>query len=162
VLDLRANLTDDVIGQLYGTGVNCLRARPGRGIRVWGARTLTGDPQWRPVGARRVFLTMGRWLEQFLAELTFESNDVRLWVRISREVTAYLDGLFQAGALQGSTPQQAFFVKCDSETNSPDVTAAEMVVTQIGVALAAPSEFIVVRVINGTSGVVIQTAPATA
>jgi uncharacterized protein len=162
VLDLRANLTDDVIGQLYGAGVNCLRARPGRGIRVWGARTLSGDTQWQPVGARRVFLTMGRWLEQFLTELTFEPNDVRLWVRITREVTAYLDGLFQAGALQGSTPQQAFFVKCDSETNPPDATAAGMVVTQIGVALAAPSEFIVVRVINGTSGVAIQTDPATA
>jgi uncharacterized protein len=105
---------------------------------------------------------MGRWLEQFLTELTFEPNDVRLWVRITREVTAYLDGLFQAGALQGSTPQQAFFVKCDSETNPPDATAAGMVVTQIGVALAAPSEFIVVRVINGTSGVAIQTDPATA
>jgi hypothetical protein len=162
VLDLRANLTDDVLGQLYTTGVNCLRARPGRGIRVWGARTLSGDAVWQPVGARRVFLTTGRWLEQFLTGLAYEPNDVRLWVRIMREVTAYLDGLFQRGALQGSTSQEAYFVKCDSETNSPDVSAAGMVVTQIGLALAAPAEFIVVRVINGTSGVTIQPATATA
>src|ERR1700676_684059 len=74
VLDLRVNLTDDVIGRLYAEGVNCLRAAPGRGIRVWGARTLSEDPGWRPIGARRVFLTMGRWLERFLAQLTYEPN----------------------------------------------------------------------------------------
>src|SRR5262249_33945356 len=115
VLDLRANLADDQIGRLYTEGGNCLRAVPGRGIRVWGARTLSGDPEWQSVGARRVFLTMGRWLERFLTELTYEPNDVRLWVRIMREVTAYLDGLFQRGALKGRAPDEAFFVKCDSE-----------------------------------------------
>ncbi len=162
VLDLRANLADDQIGRLYAEGVNCLRAVPGRGIRVWGARTLSGDPEWQSVGARRVFLTMGCWLERFLTELTYEPNDVRLWVRIMREVTAYLDGLFQRGALKGRTPDEAFFVKCDSETNPPEVTEAGMVVTIVGVALAAPAEFIVVRIIHGTSGVSIQSASATA
>ena len=162
VLDLRANLADDVLGRLYAEGVNCLRAVPGRGIRVWGARTLSGEPSWQSVGARRVFLTMGRWLERFLAELTYEPNDVRLWVRIMRELTAYLDGLFQRGALKGRTPEEAFFVKCDSETNPPDATEAGMVVTDVGVALAAPAEFIVVRIIQGTSGVSIQPASATA
>jgi phage tail sheath protein FI len=161
VLDLRANLADDQIGRLYAEGVNCLRAVPGRGTRVWGARTLSGDPDWQSVGARRVFLTMGRWLERFLAELTYEPNDVRLWVRIMREVAAYLDGLFQRGALKGRVPEEAFFVKCDSETNPPEVADAGMVVTLVGVALAAPAEFIVVRVINGTSGVSIQPASAT-
>ncbi len=158
VLDLRANLADDEIGRLYAEGVNCLRAVPGRGIRVWGARTLSGDPDWQSVGARRVFLTMGRWLERFLTELTYQPNDVRLWVRIMREVTAYLDGLFQRGALKGRVPEEAFFVKCDSETNPPEVADAGMVVTLVGVALAAPAEFIVVRIINGISGVSIQTA----
>ena len=102
--------------------MNCLRAVPGRGIRVWGARTLSGDPTGSHIGARRVFLTMGRWLERFLTQLAFEPNDVRLWVRIMRELTAYLDGLFQGGALKGRTPEEAFFVKCDSETNPPEVT----------------------------------------
>jgi phage tail sheath protein FI len=156
VLDLRVNLTDDVIGRLYAEGVNCLRAVPGRGIRVWGACTLSRDPAWRPIGARRVFLTMGRWVGQFMEQLTFEPNDVRLWVRIMRELTAYLDDEFQRGALKGSTPEEAFFVKCDSETNPPEVTAAGMVVTNVGVALAAPAEFVIVRIIHGTSGVSIQ------
>jgi phage tail sheath protein FI len=162
VLDLRVNLADDVIGRLYASGVNCLRALPGRGIRVWGARTLSDDPGWQSIAARRVFLTMGRWLERFLTQLAYEPNDVRLWVRIMRELTAYLDDLFQHGALKGRTPEEAFFVKCDSETNPPEVTDAGMVVTNVGVALTAPAEFIVVRIIHGTSGVSIQPVSASA
>jgi phage tail sheath protein FI len=161
VLDLRVNLTDGEIGRLYASGVNCLRALPGRGIRVWGARTLSDDTDWQSISARRVFLTTGRWLEQFLAQLAYEPNDVRLWVRIMRELTAYLDGLFQHGALRGRTPEEAFFVKCDSETNPPEVTEAGMVVTVVGVALTAPAEFIVVRIIHGASGVSIQPVSAT-
>jgi phage tail sheath protein FI len=156
VLDLRVLLSDDDIGPLTTAGVNCLRAAPGRGIRVWGARTLGEYPAWRSIAARRVFLTMGRWLDAFLPQLAFEPNDVRLWVRITRELTAYLDGLLQAGALKGRTAAEAFFVKCDSETNPPDVTAAGMVVTMVGVALADPAELIVVRIIHGASGVSIQ------
>lgn len=161
VLDLRVNLTDDEIGRLYANGVNCLRAAPGRGIRVWGARTLSDDSDWQPVNARRVFLTVGRWLERFLTQLAYEPNDVRLWVRIMRELTAYLDDLFQRGALKGRTPEEAFFVKCDSETNPPEVTEAGTVVTNVGVALTAPAEFIVVRILHGTSGVSIQPVSAT-
>jgi phage tail sheath protein FI len=161
VLDLRVNLTGDAIATLYAEGVNCLRAVPGRGIRVWGARTLSGDTGWQSIGARRVFLTMGRWLEAFLVRLTYEVNDVRLWVRIMRELTAYLDGLFQRGALKGRTPAEAFFVKCDAETNPPEVIDAGMVVTNVGLALAAPAEFVVVRVIHGASGVSIQPGSAT-
>jgi phage tail sheath protein FI len=129
---------------------------------VWGARTLSGDTDWQSVGARRVFLTMGRWLAQFLAPAAYEPNDVRLWVRIMRELTAYLDSLFQRGALKGRTAEEAFFVKCDSETNPPDVQAAGMVVTIVGVALAAPAEFVVVRIIHGASGVSVQPGTATA
>ena len=162
VLDLRVSLTDDVIGRLYAEGVNCLRAVPGRGIRVWGACTLSDDPGWRPIGARRVFLTMSRWLERFMAQLVYEPNDVRLWVRIMRELTAYLDDEFQRGALKGRTPEEAFFVKCDSETNPPEVTDGGMVVTNVGLALAAPAEFVYVRIIHGTSGVSIQPRSATA
>ncbi|HEY1627368.1 MAG TPA: phage tail sheath subtilisin-like domain-containing protein [Streptosporangiaceae bacterium] len=161
VFDLWANLTDEAIGRLYAQGVNCLRAAPGRGIRVWGARTLSQQREWESVAARRVFLTMGRWLERFLSQVTYEPNDVRLWVRIMRELTAYLDGLFQRGALRGRTAEEAFFVKCDSETNPPDVTDAGMVVTNVGLALAAPAEYVRVRILHGASGVSIQPASAT-
>ena len=161
VLDLRAILADDEVGRLYGNAVNCVRSMPGRGIRVWGARTLSDDPAWQHIGARRVFLTMSRWLERFMTGLVFEPNDIRLWVRIMRELTAYLDGLYQGGALKGRSPDEAFFVKCDSETNPPEVTGAGMVVTQVGVAVAAPAEFVVVRIIHGASGVSIQPVSAT-
>jgi phage tail sheath protein FI len=161
-LDLRVSLADEAIGALYDLGVNCLRALPGRGIRIWGARTLSADRAWLNVSARRVFLTVGRWLERFMTDLAFEPNDVRLWVRIMRELTAYLEGLFQRGALTGSTPGDAFVVKCDGETNPPEVTGAGQVVTIVGLALSAPAEFIFVRIIHGASGVSIQPAPATA
>jgi uncharacterized protein len=155
-LDLRADLDPAAVGELYELGVNCLRALPGRGIRVWGARTLGGDPAWRDVGSRRVLLTVGRWLEHFMTGLVHEPNDVRLWVRVMRELTAYLDGLFARGALQGRAPEEAFFVKCDGETNPPEVIDAGTVVTHVGLALAAPAEFVVVRVIAGASGVSVR------
>jgi len=162
VLDLRVNLTERALGDLYSRGVNCLQAMPGRGIRVWGARTLSDDPAWRHVSSRRVFLTMTRWVERFMAGLVHEPNDVRLWVRIMRELTAYLDDLFDRGALKGRTPDEAFFVKCDSETNPPEVLAAGRVVTHVGLALAAPAEFVVARIIHGASGVAVSPGPTPA
>ncbi|HKE97531.1 MAG TPA: phage tail sheath subtilisin-like domain-containing protein [Actinomycetes bacterium] len=158
-LDVRVDLDPAMVAELYERGVNCLRALPGRGIRVWGARTLSDDAAWPHVGGRRVLLTVGRWLERFMTGLAHEPNDVRLWVRISREVAAYLDGLFARGALEGRAPEEAFFVKCDGETNPPEVRAAGQVVTQVGLALAAPAEFVVVRVIAGASGVSVSPAP---
>jgi hypothetical protein len=158
VLDLQVDLTEPDLGALYGEGVNCLRALPGRGIRVWGARTLSPDPLWRDISARRLVGTISRWLEHFMTGLVHEPNDVRLWVRIMREVAGYLDGLFRRGALRGRGPDEAYFVKCDNETNPPEVVHAGMVVTQIGVAPTAPAEFIVVRVIHGASGVTVEAA----
>jgi hypothetical protein len=153
VLDLQANLGDRDVGGFNEAGINCLRAFPGRGVRVWGARTLSADPAWRYVNVRRVLLTMERWLERFMGSLVHEPNDVRLWVHIMRDLAGYLEGLYQRGALKGRTPEEAFYVKCDHETNPPDVIDAGMVVTEIGVAPVAPAEFVVVRIIHGSSGV---------
>jgi hypothetical protein len=158
VLDLRVALDDAQIAALHDQRVNCLRSRPGRGIRVWGARTLSDDPSWRSVNVRRVFLTLGRWLERFMADVVHEPNDVRLWVRVMRDLTAYLDGLYRRGALKGRTPDEAYFVKCDGETNPPDVIDAGMVVAQVGLAPAAPAEFIVARIVHGTGGVAVTTS----
>jgi phage tail sheath protein FI len=156
VLDLMADCTDADIGALYAQQVNCLRDRPGRGIRVWGARTLSADPVWQQVTARRVVGTTGRWLRRFLDDLTYEPNDLRLWVRVTREVTAYLDGMFARGAFAGATAAESYYVKCDAETNPPDVLAAGLVVTQVGLALRAPAEFVVVRVVHGAGGVTVE------
>jgi phage tail sheath protein FI len=157
VLDLAVNLTDAQQGPLNQAGVNCLRAFPGRGIRVWGARTLAGQEQaeWTYVSVRRLFLTAGRWIERAVAGFVFEPNDFRLWVRVERELGAYLSDLFRRGALKGGTEEEAFYVKCDAETNPPEVREAGLVVTEIGLAPASPNEFVVVRLIHGASGVTI-------
>ncbi len=93
VLDLEVNLTNTEQGELNPFGINCLRAFPGRGIRVWGARTLSNDPAWTYVNVRRLFLTVGRWIERNMPGVTFEPNDSRLWARIVRELTAYFNDL---------------------------------------------------------------------
>ena len=158
VLDLAVGLTAQQVGELYAAGVNCVRALPGRGIRVWGARTLSGDPGTRDLSARRVLVTITRWLGQFMPTTLYEPHDLRLRVRMVREVTAYLDGLHQRGALRGQTAADAFWVKCDDETNPPAVADQGLLVTQIGVAPSVAAEFVVVRVIHGTSGVRIDAA----
>jgi phage tail sheath protein FI len=152
VVDLRADVTEADAGTLFAAGVNCLLARPGRGIRVWGARTLSADPAWRHVGARRVLLTVGRWVQRFLDGTVLEPNDLRLRVRVTRELSAYLESLHAVGALRGATPDDAFFVQCDAETTPPELADAGVLVTTVGLALAAPAEFIVLRITRGPSG----------
>lgn len=158
VLDLRYALAEAEAGLLNEMGVNSLRAFPGRGVRVWGARTLGDDrnPLGNYVNVRRLLITVSRWLERFMNAVTFEANDTRLWLRIMREVSAYCEALFRQGALKGRTAAEAFYVKCDSETNPSAVIDAGMVVTEVGLAPIAPSEFIVVRIVHGESGVSIQ------
>jgi hypothetical protein len=160
ILSLQTSLSKTDQTVLFANNVNYLRPFTGRGIRVWGARTLSRDPNsnWQYINVRRLFITVGRWLEQFMTQLPFESNDARLWVRIVREVNAYLNGVYQRGALKGQTPEQAFYVKCDPETNPPEVRDAGQVVARIGLAAAVPGEFIDVRIIRGSSGVSITTS----
>jgi len=148
VLDLDTGIDADIQGALNPEGVNCLRAFPGRGIRVWGARTLSREPEWRYVNVRRLFLTLRRWIDRNLTWAGFEPNDPRLWVRIRRELTTYLTRLWEEGALVGQAPTEAFYVKCDAETNPRETREAGRVVTEIGLAPAAPAEFVVVRIVH--------------
>lgn len=135
-------------------GINCLRSFPGRGIRVWGARTLSQhDRTWRYVNVRRLVLSVGRWVERNLTNLTFEPNDFRLWSRIERDITTYLESLQNQGAFQGRVSKESFYVKCDAETNPPEAQASGTVITEIGLAPAVPNEFIVIRLIHGDTGV---------
>ena len=157
VVDLEVNLTDAEQALINPVGVNALRAFPGRGIRVWGARTLSRQSAWTYVNVRRIFLTAARWMEINLASTAFEPHDPRLWNRITRELTTYFEGLFRAGALKGRTATEAFFIKCDGETNPPEVREAGRVVTVIGLAPGLPNEFVVVRIIHGAGGVDIAT-----
>jgi hypothetical protein len=155
VVDLEVDLTDAQQDDLNIAGVNCLRVFRGRGIRVWGARTLSREPAWTYINVRRIFLTAGRWIEYEMADVVFEPHTPTLWARIRRDLSVYFEDLFQQGALKGSTPAEAFFVRCDEELNPPEVRDAGAVITEIGLAPALPSEFVVVRIMHTPSGVTI-------
>ncbi len=166
VLDLSVSLSSDEQDALNPKNnsneppsINCLRVFKGRGIRIWGGRTLSPNPDWQYINVRRLFLTVLRWIERNLEDVVFEPNDFKLWVRIERELTTYLESLLRKGALQGRTPQEAFYIKCDSETNPPEMRDIGTVVTEIGLAPTKPNEFIVVRLIHGTAGVNSTTQP---
>lgn len=156
VWDLSAQITDAEQGDLNQNGINCLRAFPGRGIRVWGARTLSNQPDWKYINVKRLFLTVGRWIERHLLDAVFEPNTAGLWARLEREIGVYLESLYQRGMLQGSTPEEAFYVKCDAETNTPEVRDLGQVVVEIGLAPSVPAEFVVARIIHDASGVTLS------
>jgi hypothetical protein len=153
VVGLEKKIDEHLQSDLNPKCVNCLRSFPGRGIRVWGAKTLSGQQEWTYVNVRRLFLTVVRWVEWNMWEVAFEPNNPTLWARIERELGSYLESLYRLGALKGETPQEAYYVKCDFETNPPDHRDLGQVFTEIGLAPAAPFEFVVVRLIHGESGV---------
>ncbi len=133
--------------RLNVNGVNCIRFFPQEGIRVWGARTLApAASEWRYVPVRRLFNMVEESIKVGTRWVVFEPNDQTLWKSIRRDVGAFLMRLWRSGALMGATPEQAFFVKCDAETNPPDVIDAGQVVTLVGIAPVKPAEFIVFRI----------------
>jgi uncharacterized protein len=151
-IDLETNVDDRSQGELNPLGVNCLRAFAGRGIRVWGARTLSREEAWRYVNARRQFLTFNRWVALNTSWAAFEPNAARLWVRIGREVGAYLETLWRAGGLRGDSREDAFYVKCDEETNPPESIDEGKVVCEVGVAPVKPAEFVIFRLSQFSGG----------
>jgi hypothetical protein len=148
IFDLEVQVDDAIQGELNPIGINCLRAFPGRGIRVWGARTLSQDINWRYINVRRIFLTLSRWIDRNMLWATFETNSPFLWVRIQRELSDYLETLWQAGALKGQTIDQAFYVKCDAQTNPPELRDRGQVAIEVGLAPNAAAEFIIVRIVH--------------
>ncbi len=131
---------------LNPNGVNCIRAFPGRGIRVWGARTLSSDPSWRYLNVRRLFNFVESSIDRGTQWIVFEPNDETLWAKIRRDISSFLYQVYLSGALFGSSPDQAFFVKCDAEVNPPAIVDAGIVITEIGIAPVKPAEFVVFRI----------------
>ena len=152
-LDLATTLTDRQQGPLNDAGINCLRSFPRRGIRVWGARTLSYDPAWTFINVRRIFITAARWIERNMNDVLFEPHTPELWRRIVRELTVYFTGLLKQGALAGGSAEEAFFVKCDAETDPLEEREVGRVVTEIGLATTVPTEYIVIRIMHGPTGV---------
>ncbi|MBW2057776.1 MAG: phage tail sheath family protein [Deltaproteobacteria bacterium] len=134
-------------------GVNCIRPFNGT-IKVWGARTLAsdpaGDPEWIYINVRRLFNFLRESIDKGTQWVVFEPNEPKLWAKITRNITAFLTNVWRGGALFGTTPQEAFYVKCDAETNPPEVRELGQVVTEIGVAVVKPAEFVIFRISQWT------------
>ena len=137
---------------LNPVGVNCIRSFPGRGIRIWGARTLSSDPAWRYVNVRRLFNYLEESILAGTQWVVFEPNDDALWARIRRTISAFLVNEWRKGALFGLTPDEAFYVKCDRETNPAEAIDAGQVTCQIGVAPVKPAEFVVFQLSQFSGG----------
>jgi phage tail sheath protein FI len=131
---------------LNPNGVNCIRAFPGRGIRVWGARTLTSDPAWRYINVRRLFNYVEKSIENGTQWVVFEPNDRKLWARVRRDVGAFLKTVWRDGALFGSSPSEAFYVKCDDELNPPESRDLGRLIIEIGMSPVKPAEFVIFRI----------------
>ena len=157
-VDLTLRVSDAEQIELNNVGINCLRSFPGRGIRVWGARTLSTQPAWKYVNVRRLFITLRRWIEHNMADVVYEPNEPSLWDRVCDRIGAYCFELYQRGALKGERPAEAFFVKCNAETNPLESREEGRLICEIGLAPLAPAEFIIVRIAQssaGTSGTIL-------
>ncbi|HJV09845.1 MAG TPA: phage tail sheath C-terminal domain-containing protein, partial [Acidimicrobiales bacterium] len=143
---LEVAVNDAGSGVLNPLGVNCLRTFAGAGPVVWGARTTAGaDSEWKYVNVRRMACFLEHSLGRGMQWALFEPNDERLWVRIRAEAGAFLDGLFRDGALRGSTPRDAYLVKCDGDTTTQDDVDQGVVNVVVGFAPLRPAEFVTLR-----------------
>jgi uncharacterized protein len=140
--DLSLRITEDHIGILNADSVNTFRIQ--RGVRAWGARSASSDPAWRYVPVRRLFIMLRRSLEAGFAWISFEPNSHSTWDLVQRRTTEFLSSLHTKGMLAGGNAEQAFFVKCDAETNPPEQVDSGMLICEIGVAPVTPAEFIMI------------------
>jgi phage tail sheath protein FI len=155
-VDLEINISKGEHDLLNPAAVNCLRAFPGRGIRIWGARTLSSDPEWRYLNVRRLFNYLEESILNGVQWAVFEPNDNVLWAKVRRSIAAFLTMEWRKGALFGATPNEAFFVKCDAETNPAEAIDLGQLTCEVGVAPVKPAEFVIVRIGQWAGGSAVQ------
>jgi uncharacterized protein len=127
-------------------GINCFRFFEGRGFRLWGARTISSDPEWKYVNLRRYFAYLERSIDRGTQWAVFEPNGEMLWANVRRTVVDFLFNEWVMGALLGDKPEQAFFVKCDRSTMTQNDLDNGRLVCLVGVAALRPAEFVIFRV----------------
>lgn len=129
-------------------GINCIRSFPNRGIRIWGARTLVepDNTQWRYISVRRLMSYIEKSIELGTQWVVFEPNDEDLWQRVKRTIGNFLNTLWREGALSGSSPDQAYYVKCDEDINTPQTMLLGRLYVEVGVAPVRPAEFVIFRI----------------
>lgn len=145
-LGLKYNLTGSEQELLNPRGINLIRDMGDRGLRVWGARTLSTDPEWRYINVVRLFLMVEGSIRKGTQWTVFEPNDEKLWKGITRNINSFLTTVWQSGALFGGSPAEAFYVKCDAETNPRELIDLGQVNIEIGIAPVKPAEFVIFRI----------------
>jgi len=146
IADLLFAFTDGEQDVLNPVGVNLIREFPGRGLRVWGARTISSDPEWKYVNVRRLFLFLEASIDRGTQWVVFEPNNEALWDRVRQTIESFLFGVWASGALMGSTPEEGYFVKCDRSTMTQNDIDNGRLVCEIGVAPTYPAEFVIFRI----------------
>jgi uncharacterized protein len=146
ILDVELPFTDGEQDVLNPIGVNLIREFEGRGIRVWGARTTTSDQEWKYVNVRRLFIFLEHSIDKGTQWVVFEPNNEALWDRVRESIESFLFGVWKTGALTGTKPEEAYFVRCDRTTMTQDDIDNGRLVCLIGVAPAYPAEFVIFRI----------------
>ena len=141
-----ANINKGRQDVLNPEGINALRFFPGRGNRVWGARTMTSDPEWKYVNVRRLFIFLEHSIDKSTQWAVFEPNNERLWANIRFTIEDFLLVQWKSGALLGSKPEEAYFVRCDRTTMTQNDLDNGRLICLIGVAPTKPAEFVIFRI----------------
>jgi phage tail sheath protein FI len=158
-LDVTQPITKADQAVLNPASVNCLRFFSREGVKLYGARTLAAPAsENRYVNVKRLMMLIRLSIERGTGWVVFEPNDFFLWAKIKRDVSAFLTILWRQGALMGATPEEAFFVKCDRETNPQETIDAGQVITVIGVAPVKPAEFVIFKIGQTPSGAYMEAA----
>jgi phage tail sheath protein FI len=152
VLALEYEVDDATQAILNPRGVNVIRQFPGRGILVWGARTMTSDSQWQYVNVRRLLIFLERSVYGGTQWAVFEPNDNPLWTQVTDAIRLFLRVQWRLGALLGDTEERAFFVRCDRTTMTQDDIDNGRLICEIGVAPVCPAEFVIFRIFQNTAG----------
>jgi phage tail sheath protein FI len=152
ISDLQLQITKEQQDILNPKGINVIRYFPGRGNLVWGARTVSRDPDWKYVNVRRLFIFIEESIEEATQWVVFEPNDEPLWARVRRSVGDFLTRLWMDGMLQGRTKEEAYFVRCDRTTmTQADIDNGRLIML-IGIAPVKPAEFVIFRIGQWTGG----------
>jgi phage tail sheath protein FI len=150
-LSVEYDVNEDSQCVLNPRGVNVIRSIPGRGIRIWGARTLASNSLWKYINVRRFFIFLERSIYEGTQWVVFEPNDTKLWAHVTDAIRIFLRAQWRLGALSGRTEEQAFFVTCDERTMTQDDILNGRLVCEIGVAPVRPAEFVIFRVFQNTA-----------
>ncbi|MDE5590548.1 MAG: phage tail sheath subtilisin-like domain-containing protein [Acetatifactor sp.] len=148
---LKVNYTKAEQDILNPEGVNLIRAIPGQGIRVWGARTASSNAAFKYVNVRRLFIYVEESIKANTNWVVFEPNDAALWQRVSLTISSFLDSMWRTGMLAGSTPSEGYFVEIGASTMSRDDIMNGRLICNIGIAPSRPAEFVIFRVTQHTA-----------